>query len=166
MAGEATMTIDPEQLFVDYQAKLDDVVRKAEQVTAGLKAASVTERSDDGQVTVTVDASGNVTDLRIGPGGRQGPDLAQSIMATMRRAQARLADAVQQTVPPTVGTTLMTELADQYRRTYPAPPPGPRDPRRTMRLGADPEAPPPARPPRRRPAPGDDTDYSNRGLLR
>lgn len=160
------MTIDPEQLFTDYEAKLDEVQRKAEQITAGLKAAAVTERSDDGQVTVTVNAAGNVTDLRIAPGGRQGPDLAQSIMATMRRAQGRLADAIRHTVPATVGTSLMTELTDQYRRTYPAPAPEPRDPRRTMRLGAGPEAPPPARPPRRRPAPGDDTDYSDRGLLR
>lgn len=160
------MTIDPEQLFADYEARLEEVQRKAEQVTAGLKAAAVTERSDDGQVTVTVNSSGNVTDLRIAPGGRQGPDLAQSIMATMRRAQSRLADAVQHTVPATVGTDLMAELTGQYRRAYPAPPPEPRNPQRTMRLGTDPEAPPPARPPRRRPAPGDDTDYSDRGLLR
>jgi DNA-binding protein YbaB len=160
------MTIDPEQLFTDYEAKLDEVQRKAEQLTAGLNAAAVTERSDDGQVTVTVNAAGNVTDLRIGPGGRQGPDLAQSIMSTMRRAQSRLADAVRHTVPPTVGPELMTELTDQYRRTYPVPPPESRDPRRTMRLGAEEQQPPPPRPPRRRPAPGDDTDYSDRGLLR
>jgi DNA-binding protein YbaB len=159
--------MDPEQLFIDYEAKLDEVQRKAEQITASLKATAVTERSDDGQVTVTVNAAGNVTDLRIGPSSRQGPDLAQSIMTTMRRAQSRLADAVQRTVPPTVGTTLTTELTDQYRRTYPAPPPEPpRGPQRTMRLGAEDAAPPPARPPRRRPAPGDDTDYSDRGFLR
>jgi DNA-binding protein YbaB len=163
------MTIDPEQLFADHEAKLADVRRKAEQVTAGLKATTVTERSDDGQVTVTVNASGNVTDLRITPGGRQGPDLAQSIMITMRRAQSRLADAVQRTVPATVGTTMMTELTGQYRRTYPAPPPEPRGPQRTMRLAQEPPAPPrpaPPRPPRRRPEPGDDTDYSDRGLMR
>jgi DNA-binding protein YbaB len=159
--------MDPEQLFTDYEAKLDEVQRKAEQITASLKATAVTERSDDGQVTVTVNAAGNVTDLRIGPSSRQGPDLAQSIMTTMRRAQSRLADAVQRTVPPTVGTTMLTELTDQYRRTYPAPSPGPRDPRRTMRIGAEPAAPPPpARQPSRRPDPGDDTDYSDRGLLR
>jgi DNA-binding protein YbaB len=161
------MTIDPEQLFTDYEAKLDEVQRKAEQISAGLKAATVTERSDDGQVTVTVNASGNVIDLRIAPGGRQGPELAQTIMATMRRAQSRLGEAVQRTVPATVGTSMMTELTDQYRRTYPAPPPEPpRGPQRTMRLGAEHAMPPPARPPRRRPDPGDDTDYSNRGLLR
>lgn len=161
------MTVDPEQLFADYEAKLDDVQRKAEQITAGLKAATVTERSDDGQVTVTVNASGNVTDLRIAPSGREGPELAQTIMTTMRRAQSKLADAVQRTVPATVGAPLMTELTDQYRRTYPAPPPEPpRGPRRTMRLGAETETPPPTRPPRRRPNPGDDTDYSDRGLLR
>lgn len=160
------MTIDPEQLFTDYEAKLADVQRKAEQVTAGLRAAAVTERSDDGQVTVTVNASGNVTDLRIAPGGRQGPDLAQSIMITMRRAQSRLADAVQRTVPATVGAELMSELTGQYRRTYPAPPPEPRDRQRTMRIGQEAGAPPPARPSRRHPEPGDDTDYSDRGLLR
>ncbi len=160
------MTMDPEQLFADYESKLADVQRKAEQVSAGLKAAAVTERSEDGQVSVTVNASGNVTDLRIAPGTRQGPELAQTIMVIMRRAQSRLAEAVQRTVPATSGTGLMTELTDQYRRTYPAPPPEPRGPRRTMRLGAENEAAPLARPPRRRPAPGDDTDYSDRGLLR
>ncbi len=164
------MTIDPEQLFVDYEAKLAEVQRKAEQVTAGLKATTATARSDDGQVTVTVNASGNVTDLRIAPGGRQGPDLAQSIMLTMRRAQSTLADAVRRTVPATVGPTMLTELTEQYRRTYPAPPPEPpRGPQRTMRLGPEavpPSPQPPARAPRRRPSPGDDTDFSDRGLLR
>ena len=162
------MTIDPEQLFADYESKLADVQRKAEQVSAGLKAAVVTERSEDGQVSVTVNASGNVTDLRVAPGTRQGPELAQTIMVTMRRAQSRLAEAVQRTVPATVGAGLMTELTDQYRRTYPAPPPEPQGPRRTMRLGPDAGAPPPspARAPRRRPASGEDTDFSDRGLLR
>lgn len=161
------MTIDPEQLFVDYEAKLDEVARTAERIRTGLNAVAVTERSGDGQVTVTVDATGNVTDLRIAPGGRQGPELAQLVMVTMRRAQSRLVDAVRHTVPAAVGPELMTELTDQYRRTYPEPPAEPpRGPRQTMRLGAERDAAPPTRAPRRRPAPGDDGDYSDRGLLR
>ncbi|GAB1514480.1 YbaB/EbfC family nucleoid-associated protein [Actinophytocola sp. KF-1] len=160
------MTIDPEQLFADYEARLAAVQRKAEQVSAGLTATSVTERSGDGQVTVTVNASGNVTDLRIAPGTRQGPELAAAIMVTMRRAQSRLVEAVQRTIPATVGAGLMAELTDQYRRAYPAPPPEPpRGHRRAMRLGAD-NATAPSRPPRRRPASGDDSDFSDRGLLR
>jgi hypothetical protein len=158
------MTIDPEQLLVDHEARLDDVVRRAEQVRAGLDRVAVTERSGDGQVAVTVDAGGNVTDLRIAA-GRQGPELAQLILATMRRAQSRLVDAVQRTIPAEVGAPLMTELTDQYRRTYPEPPAAP-GPRQTLRLGAEPDAGPATRTPRRRPAPGDDPDYSDRGLLR
>jgi DNA-binding protein YbaB len=159
------MTIDPEQLFVDYDARLDAVTRKAEQITAGLARVSVTERSEDGQVAVTVDARGNVTDLRIAQ-GRQGPELAQLVMATMRRAQSRLGDAVRQTVPD-VGDDLLTDMTEVYRRTYPAPQQAEK-PRRTLRLGPDPDA-APDNTPRRRPAPGgdtDDTDYADRGLLR
>lgn len=156
------MTIDAEHLFADHDAKLDAVTRRAEQITAGLARVAVTERSEDGQVAVTVDARGNVTDLRIAP-GRQGPELAQLVMATMRRAQSRLGDAVARTVPD-VGDALLTEVTDQYRRTYPAPPPAEK-PRQTLRLGPDPDA-APARTPRRRPAPGEDTDYADRGLLR
>ncbi len=159
------MTIDQEQLFADHEARLDEVTRRAEQVRAGMDRVAVTERSEDGQVAVTVDARGNVTDLRIAPGGRQGPELAQLVMATMRRAQSGLGDAIQHTVPAEVGTTMMTELTDQYRRAYPAPPPEKRGPRQTLRLGAEPDA-APARPARRRPAPGDDPDYADRGLLR
>jgi len=154
---------DPEQLFVDYQARLDEAQRKAEQVRAGLSAITATERSADGQVTVTVNASGNVTDLRITPGGRQGAELAQAVMNTMRRAQSKLASAVQNQLPPAIAD----ELTRQYSGMYPAPPPEPpQGPRRTMRLGAQPDATPARR--RRAPRPGeqDDTDYSNRGLLR
>lgn len=159
--------IDPEQLFVDYEAKLDEAQLKAEQVRAGLNAVTATERSADGQVTVTVNASGNVTDLQFGPGGRSGPELAEVVLHTMRRAQNKLTGAVRDHVPPTVGAAIMDELTTQYGRMYPPPPEPPRGPRRTLRLGGEPENTPPGQQRSRRPAePRDEGDYSDRGLLR
>ena len=166
------MVTDPELLFTDYEAKLADAQRKAEQITTGLNAIKVTERSVDGHVTVTVDASGNVTDLQIAPGDRRGVELAQTIMQTMRRAQSRLADMVQNRLPATVGSPIMDELTAQYRGRYPVPPPEPaRGPQRTLRLGAETESAPSSAGPvgnqrRRGRGPGDDVDYSDRGLLR
>lgn len=155
--------------LVDFEAKLAAAQRRAEQVRDGLDRTRATASSDDGQITVTVNASGNVVDLKLGTREKAGPELAEEILRTIRTAQSKLADAVHTTMAPTLaGTELLAELDRQYRAGYPAPEPA-RAANRTLRLGAEADRaaePAPAR--RRAPRPDEDTDthYGERNLLR
>jgi hypothetical protein len=154
---------DPERLLADFEARLAETTSMAEQVRAGLDATSATARSGDGKVAVTVNATGNVVDLRL-----PDPDLAATVLATIRRAQSQLADAVHTAMPKELaGTAVLAELDTQYRTSYPTPGPT-RTTRQHLRLGAEdeeaPERPAPRRP---RPAPdGEEPEYGDRSLLR
>jgi YbaB/EbfC DNA-binding family len=145
---------DPEHLLADYEARMAATTRMAEQVRTSLDAVNATARSGDGKVVVTVNASGNVVDLRL-------PDaeLAATVLNTIRRAQSQLADAVRTAMPAELdGTAVLAELDSQYRTAYPEPA---REPRRTRHEVT------PDRAPRPRPARGDDEpEFGDRTLLR
>jgi len=154
---------DPEHLLADFETRLAETTRKAEQVRTSLDAVSVTARSGDGKVVVTVNASGNVVDLRL-----PDADLTVTVLSTIRRAQSQLAGAVRATMPAELtDTALMSELDTQYRTAYPEPAQEPaRSPRRSLRLGPEDEV-PPDRPHRPAPARGDDEpEFGDRTLLR
>jgi hypothetical protein len=153
---------DPERLLADYEARLAETTRMAEQVRAGLDKTSATARSGDGKVVVTVNASGNVVDLRL-----PDPDLAATVLATLRQAQSQLADAVHRAMPTELtGTEVLADLDTQYRAAYPVPEPA-RSPRRHLRLGAEDTEDTPERPRRPRPAQdGEEPEYGDRTLLR
>ncbi|MPZ86426.1 MAG: hypothetical protein GEV28_41060 [Actinophytocola sp.] len=157
-----------EPLFADYEAKLAQVQRRAEQVREGLAATRATARTDD--VTVTVDGSGNVVDLKLAPGAQSGPDLADEILRTIRAAQSKLADATRSTMPAELqGSDLLDELDRQYRETYPEQVPDPAGAgRRTLHLGAEDDRAAPGPPTgRTRPAPpADDPEFGDRNVLR
>lgn len=164
--------MNPEDVLVDYEAKLAEVTRRAEQVREGLARTSVTGRSADGHISATVNASGNVVGLKLADAAcdQSGADLAQAILRTVARAQSELAEAVRASMAPELaGSDLLAELDTQYRTNFPEPPPDtPRTGRRTLRIGAedDPAVPTERTPRRPRTKPDDDTDYTNRNLLR
>lgn len=152
---------DPEHLLADYEARMAETTRIAEQVRTSLDAVSATARSGDGKVVVTVNASGNVVDLRLADN-----ELAASVLNTIRRAQSRLADAVRTTMPAELANTaVITELDAQYRAAYPEPA---QEPRRTLRLGPEDEATPDRPAPRRQPPTRgeDEPEFGDRTLLR
>ena len=108
---------DPEHLLADYEDRMAATTRMAEQVRTGLDAVNTTARSSDGKVVVTVNASGNVVDLRL-----PDTDLAATVLNTIRRAQSQLADAVRTAMPAELrGTAVLAELDSQYRTAYPEP---------------------------------------------
>jgi hypothetical protein len=163
MTNMGTPMTDPDGLLAEFEARLAETTRKAEQVHAGLAATNATAGSADGRIAVTVNASGNVVDLRL-------PDaeLAAAILDTIRRAQSRLADAARKAMPAELSDTdLVSELDTQYRKAYPEPPAPPR-PRQKLRFGAEEDRAAASGPSRRqRPKPGgDDTEYGDRTLLR
>ncbi|QFU94135.1 YbaB/EbfC family nucleoid-associated protein [Amycolatopsis sp. YIM 10] len=113
----------PDQLFADFEAKLAETQRKAEQMRAEIETVTVSERSKDGQIKVTVNHAGNLTGLEIGPIARTKADLDQQIMRTMQAAQSKLADAMRGGVPSIAGTETMAELIEQLNAAYPEPEP-------------------------------------------
>ncbi|GLY65632.1 YbaB/EbfC family nucleoid-associated protein [Amycolatopsis taiwanensis] len=119
--------------FAEKNAELlrhaDDVAEKArryQEMRAGLATVAVTESSPDGAVTVTVDASGLLTGLRIEDRGapQPGRQVAATVLATLRRAQSRL---------PQLAAEVMRSIEDDpaavdealagYRDRFPEPPP-------------------------------------------
>lgn len=71
--------IDPEQILRGYEGTLAEAERKSEAIRAGLATLLVTERSADGQITVTVNDAGNLVDLRLGNAlqGKDGTAIGQ-----------------------------------------------------------------------------------------
>ncbi|PRY32450.1 YbaB/EbfC family nucleoid-associated protein [Umezawaea tangerina] len=86
------------------------------------QAVSVTET--EGPVTVTIDSGGNVTDLRI----KEHDELAKAVLLTMRRAQARLPEALAGVMAETIGDDKQTvdTIVGTYRARFPEPDPGDR----------------------------------------
>ncbi len=105
----------------------DEVQRRLEQIAAQVEQKaqryqsmqqqvaeiSVSHRSADGAITVTVAASGNVTDLSLsGRIGQLRPDeLATRILDCMRRAQSKLAGQVRDYAEGTGGGRQVADCA-------------------------------------------------------
>jgi DNA-binding protein YbaB len=120
--GEVRVT-NPEQLIADFESRMAESQRKAQQMVSEIEAVSVSERSKDGQIAVVVDHAGNLTGLEIGMGVREKPNLAEEILRTVKAAQSKLAAAVQVGVTDPVGPEVMDELVSRLRQNFPAPEP-------------------------------------------
>ncbi|TYB40422.1 YbaB/EbfC family nucleoid-associated protein [Micromonospora sp. AP08] len=100
-------------------AQTQEMSRRVADLTASAAGA-------DGAVRVTVAASGVVTELRLDERVRNWPAarISAEIMATMRRAQARLAGAVADVAAQTVGVDSETGRAvvASYASRFPEPP--------------------------------------------
>ncbi len=119
--------------FSDPAAGLDRLVDQlrvkagryqAMQAQAGQVA--VTEESTDGLVTVTIDATGNVTDLHISDAVRQmsGEQVAAAVLSTLRTAQSRLPERLREVMAATIGDDQSTidTIVGNYRAKFPVPP--------------------------------------------
>lgn len=92
------------------KARVDELMGEFQRLRAGadelqqkIKAVSVTVRSDDNYVTVTVNARGELLDLDLDPRIYRRPDskaLAETIASTIRRASAEAADQVAELCKP------------------------------------------------------------------
>lgn len=165
----------------DSERMVDDWVRHAQERATKYQAMaerfaelSVTERSSDGTVELTVTSKGILTDLRISEqaGSRTMAEVSAQIMRTLQRAQSRIPELLQDLLTDTVGTqdTVANHVVDEAKKTFPEPPEEDEADAETMRFDAEmsdepePTSPPP---PSQRPSPpksrrprraGDDDD--------
>ncbi|WP_199433405.1 YbaB/EbfC family nucleoid-associated protein [Qaidamihabitans albus] len=180
-----------ERMVDDWTRRVQEQAERYQAMAARVEGLSVTERSRDGAVEVTISSKGLLTNLVIAESaqGRRMAEVSALIMRTVQAAQARIPELLQQAMAETIGTEDQTanKVFEDARRQFPDPPedePAPPEPQREMRFGPEDEEPPPAgRPgeppkqpqpppqppqarPRRRAAPDDDDDdFGGRSIL-
>ncbi|GGS46605.1 YbaB/EbfC family nucleoid-associated protein [Actinokineospora fastidiosa] len=164
---------------------LDDVVEVAfrrhevfAEAHRRIDAITVTHRSPDGAVEVTVGSSGNLLDVRCAEPLRALPPqrVAATVLACVQAAQAGVAARVEEILRGAApGDPLTDELVANARKSFPAPTaampvsgPGGSGPRHLAIGGIeDDRRPAPRTPPRRRPIRPDDDqdDWAGRSIL-
>ena len=115
-----------EEWVRSWSASVSERAAQAQVMSQRVGDLTVSATGGHGAVEVTVAGSGTVTDLRLDDRVRDwsGERIAAEIMITMRRAQARLAEAVADVAAQTVGTDSETGRAvvASYATRFPAPP--------------------------------------------
>ena len=151
--------------------EIADIGRVAAEAKARLQRIAATATSPDGAVTVTVNTSGALQELRFGPRADElgHARLAAVVVATAKRAQVDAAQQMKGVMAPLIGTDsdAMKFLEEQIPEPeVPDEPPVPGAPR--WELNDVQPAPPPAppRPRPTRPAPPDDDDFDGGPILR
>lgn len=158
------------------QDRLHQLAQRAEQrtrqfaqVREQIDGLTVSERSPDGAVRVTVQASGALSDLTLtDAASRLRPDqIATEVMRCIRSAQSRIADRVGTVVAENVSPDdpAGQHIVGRFRDQFPEPEPEPA-PRNELRFGpTEPEAAArPARP--ARPGPAGDDGWDDRPIMR
>jgi DNA-binding protein YbaB len=145
-----------EQMVDNWTKQIQESAARYQAMADRVQGQSVTERSKDGSVLVTVNSKGLLTNLAIaeGAGGKRMAEVSGEIMKLVQLAQSRIPALLEQAMAETIGTqdqTANTMLAEAAS-TFPAPPPEsdpttPGPPQRELRFIPEDEEPPPPRPP-------------------
>ncbi|GHG33677.1 MULTISPECIES: YbaB/EbfC family nucleoid-associated protein [Amycolatopsis] len=175
-------SIDASDAMIDnWTKRLEENAARYQALADRMQGQTVTERSKDGTVQVTVDSRGLLKNLVIAEtaAGKRMAEVSAQVMQLVQRAQARIPELLQQAMTETTGTgdQAAAEIVREAQSTFPEPPPEPEpafpEPDRVRRfLPEDTEEPPRTPPPappappqqpqpprRRRPADDDDDDF-------
>jgi DNA-binding protein YbaB len=108
--------MDPDKWFAQYDEKLRDAAQKAEKAEKALKTVGGSATSQDGDVTVRVNASGATTDLVLRPGVREiePEQLARVILETTRKAQRDVGAQVVDVMTKFVGEGAALEAVKEH----------------------------------------------------
>jgi DNA-binding protein YbaB len=118
---------DPIKAGEQLQQFAENLQQKAQRYSAlhqRLGSVGVTERSAGGEVTVTVDANGVLTDLELSERtkGMDPAMVSATIMSCLRQAQAKLREQVATLVHETVGDDPAgNNIVNQYAERFPDP---------------------------------------------
>ena len=172
-------SIDASDAMIDnWTKRLEENAARYQALADRMQGQTVTERSKDGTVQVTIDSRGLLKHLVIAEtaAGKRMAEVSAQVMQLVQRAQARIPELLQQAMTETTGTgdQAAAEIVREAQSTFPEPPPEPEpafpEPDRVRRfLPEDTEEPPrtpppaaplapPQQPRRRRPVDNDDDD--------
>jgi hypothetical protein len=168
--------VEPEsqESFGDTVAGARRTMERLGELRGRAETVSVTESSPDSGITVTVNSGGVLTGLVITDraAGAPGARIAAEVLATMRRAQARIAGRMDEVLRGTAADDpgLRERVLDIYHDRFPEPEPesapAPDEDQIRIDLPADDAAPPP-RPAVRTPRPAgpDDENWDYGGSI-
>lgn len=97
--------IDPDQWLKEYGAKIEQAKQQAEQAVGQLGGVGGSASSPDGLITVTVNATGVLTDLQIKPEARgmDPSEIATAVLTASTKAQREASGRVVQIMGEFVG---------------------------------------------------------------
>jgi DNA-binding protein YbaB len=151
-----------DEMIDNWTKRLEENAARYQALADRMQGQTVTERSKDGLVTVTVDSRGLLKNLVIAEGaaGKRMAEVSAQVMQLVQRAQARIPELLQQAMTETTGTSdqAAVEIVREAQSTFPEPPPETEpafpEPDRVRRfLPEDNEEQPPRTPPPAPPAP-------------
>ena len=117
--------MDANDEMTDWAARVEQQTAPTTELSERLQRARATAESPAGEVAVTVDNSGGLADLRLSEQATRLPsaELGELILATSRRAQARLAQQVADLTTSMYGAGSATAsfINGAYAEQFPAP---------------------------------------------
>ena len=110
--------MEPAQWLADYDKRLADIAANAQAASAVLSRVGGSETSPRGEVSVVVDASGALEDLRLTAAARamEADVLARLILETVRRAQDGVSAQVVEIMSEYVGAGPALDLVREQVR--------------------------------------------------
>ncbi|KOV89835.1 YbaB/EbfC family nucleoid-associated protein [Nocardia sp. NRRL S-836] len=107
--------IEPDQWLAQYGAKIEQAKQQAEQARDQLGGVGGSASSPDGLITVSVNATGVLTDLRIKPEARgmDPGEIASAILAASSKAQREASGRVVQIMTDFVGESPALDFVKQ-----------------------------------------------------
>lgn len=165
---------DPAQILATYEGTLAEAQRRSDAIRETLATLQVTERSADGQISVTVNDAGNLVDLELGNAlqRKDGNEVGREVLRVVQAAQGRVASTVQEAMTPLMGadSEAMHMMMDKLRSAHAEPEPQQWAPPSSGLGQIEDDTPPPppraSRPPQPPRRPEDDEDFGDGGYLR
>jgi DNA-binding protein YbaB len=118
--------LDPEDLLTNWQQRVEQQTSLTVELSERISQTTATAESTDGEAVVTVDNAGGLADIRLTDRAmRRTPgELSEIILATSRRAQAKLAQQVAALVKGIYGSDSDTAsfITGAYTAQFPEPP--------------------------------------------
>ncbi|ANN15266.1 hypothetical protein SD37_06090 [Amycolatopsis orientalis] len=153
-----------EQMVDNWTKQIQETAARYQAMAARMQGQTVTERSKDNTIEVTIDSKGLLTNLVISEAasGKRMAEVSSQVMRLVQLAQSKIPELLQQAMAETVGTgdETASRVIAEAQSTFPEAPPeediAPPEPERHHRFGPEEEEPPPpasATPPQPKPIP-------------
>lgn len=120
------MPLDPEDMLSDWERRAEQQTQLTMELSQRMQQNTATVESHGGEAVVTVDHTGGLAALQISDAAMRIPsnDLASVILATSRRAQAKMAQQMADLVKGMYGSDSATAafITDTYTGQFPEQP--------------------------------------------